>query len=315
MAVLTYTQLKQLWTANGGNPAWAPMAAAVALAESGGNTQSVNSTDPAGGSYGLWQINGVHASAGVANPTWAATMFDPNANAKEAVALSGNGANWAPWEGDPVAAAFLGTKTPPSDAQVQTILTASGRSTGGGTSSAGGAVASPAGQTGTVTDGGAELGLLNPTRCVVQGPFGWCVANAGQARTIKGYSIMILGGTGMVVGLALLAAVGFKRTGAARALSSVPGPIGRAGTIAAGRRSVGPRGGSSSSSSSGAKVGATARAGKSSKPKANPITFDGKTGMSSKDATELRQRRDNDSASRRTAASDRQEREDGFGGR
>ena len=82
MANYTYAQLMQLWTANGGLLTWAPMAAAVAMAESGGNPSSISSSND----YGLWQIN----NGGQA-------MLDPNANAKRAIAMSNNGATWKPW--------------------------------------------------------------------------------------------------------------------------------------------------------------------------------------------------------------------------
>lgn len=82
MANYTYAQLMQIWTANGGSSTWAPMAAAVAMAESGGNSDSISKSND----YGLWQIN----NGGQA-------MLDPNANAKRAIAMSNNGATWKPW--------------------------------------------------------------------------------------------------------------------------------------------------------------------------------------------------------------------------
>jgi hypothetical protein len=112
---LDYAQLQGAWIAGGGSSASAPMAAAIAIPESGGQTNNVNtntSTDP-GGSFGLWQINrGAHqgslgpgwfASSGLAwtgGPSiaaWGGPWTDPPTNAAEAVALSGNGQSWQPW--------------------------------------------------------------------------------------------------------------------------------------------------------------------------------------------------------------------------
>lgn len=78
---LTYQQLQQLWVQNGGNVAYAPLMAAIGLAESGGNPTSLNPTDNNGkqSSFGIWQIsNGTHNPP---SPNWS----DPNVNAQLAV--------------------------------------------------------------------------------------------------------------------------------------------------------------------------------------------------------------------------------------
>lgn len=77
------------------------LAAAVAMAESGGNTEAVNDTRgrtdlPAGTrpehSIGLWQINTL------SSPQYdVRSLFDPNYNAKAALAISRNGTSWVPW--------------------------------------------------------------------------------------------------------------------------------------------------------------------------------------------------------------------------
>lgn len=101
MAALTYPQIQELWIANKGDPKAAPTMAAIALAESGGRTDALNDT-PATGDYsvGLWQINyygslrpGRTASYG----TPEALRADPNAQARAAKAISGNGRNFNPW--------------------------------------------------------------------------------------------------------------------------------------------------------------------------------------------------------------------------
>ena len=72
-------------------------ATAIAMAESSGNPQADNTTDPHGGSFGLWQINGVHAPGGNATPSWINEMFNPMNNAAEAYSVSSQGTNFQPW--------------------------------------------------------------------------------------------------------------------------------------------------------------------------------------------------------------------------
>lgn len=78
------SSLEQLWEQAGGSAGEAVMAAEIAMAESGGNPNAISPTDD----FGLWQIN---ASNG------ALATLDPFQNAKSAVALSDDGANWGPW--------------------------------------------------------------------------------------------------------------------------------------------------------------------------------------------------------------------------
>lgn len=69
-------------------------AVAVALAESGGNTTAVNSKEPDGStSYGLWQINSVHAGL-LKNGDWRNALD----NARMAYQVYTNaGKKWTPW--------------------------------------------------------------------------------------------------------------------------------------------------------------------------------------------------------------------------
>jgi LysM repeat protein len=76
--------LEQLWNSAGGNPADAFMAAEIAMAESGGNQYALSPTDD----YGYWQIN---ASNG------ALATFNAYGNARSAIILSDDGANWDAW--------------------------------------------------------------------------------------------------------------------------------------------------------------------------------------------------------------------------
>lgn len=88
MANLTFAQLENLWKQAGGNATAAAMAAAVAMAESGGNPQSTNHNKNGTIDRGLWQINSIHGSL---------STFDPLQNAKSAVQISNNGGTWRPW--------------------------------------------------------------------------------------------------------------------------------------------------------------------------------------------------------------------------
>lgn len=85
---LSYAQLEQLWISAGGNPQAASVAAAIAIAEDGGN--STVSAPNANGSrdVGYWQINTSHG---------AQATLDPMGNARAAIAISANGTNWRPW--------------------------------------------------------------------------------------------------------------------------------------------------------------------------------------------------------------------------
>jgi LysM repeat protein len=76
--------LERLWEDAGGRPAEAETAAAIAMAESGGNQYAHSPTND----YGYWQING----------SWGAlATYNPLGNAKAAVHISGDGTNWSPW--------------------------------------------------------------------------------------------------------------------------------------------------------------------------------------------------------------------------
>ena len=129
MAKLTFGQIEQLWVGNGGNPALAPQMAGIALAESGGNTTSLND-DPNTGDYsvGLWQINyfnGMLNSRTAAYGAPSVLQADPNAQAKAAIDLAGSNGQgvFQNWRGDVVGAATKGG-TVLSLPQVQSIAAA-----------------------------------------------------------------------------------------------------------------------------------------------------------------------------------------------
>lgn len=88
----TYAELEGLWINAGGSKGAAPIAAAIALAESGGCSGDINPTDNGGTqtSWSLWQI-----SDGTHNQPVPGIM-DPAVNAQQAVAKY-KASGWAPW--------------------------------------------------------------------------------------------------------------------------------------------------------------------------------------------------------------------------
>lgn len=89
MATYSYQQIKDLWIMYGGDPAKASVAAAVAMAESGGRSDATNTSNSNGSiDRGLFQINSIHG----ANST-----YDLATNVRYAIQLSQNGTNWSPW--------------------------------------------------------------------------------------------------------------------------------------------------------------------------------------------------------------------------
>lgn len=76
--------LEVLWASAGGNPAVARLAAAIAMAESGGSQYATG----AAGERGYWQINPDHGSL---------STYDPWGNARAAVIISADGTDFSPW--------------------------------------------------------------------------------------------------------------------------------------------------------------------------------------------------------------------------
>jgi hypothetical protein len=89
----TYAQLMGLWIRNGGSRAKAPIAAAIAEAESSGRSWVTSSNPDGGTNVGPWQLdtNGVGAGYTVAQ------LQDPALNARVAVKGSNDGNDWSDW--------------------------------------------------------------------------------------------------------------------------------------------------------------------------------------------------------------------------
>lgn len=107
MTKFSYAQLEGLWEQYGGKASAAPIAAAIAMAESGGDSQATNHNSDGSTDRGLWQINSVHGSQ---------STYDIAGNVQAAVAISSNGGNWSPWVTYTTGAyrRFLSGNTPPS---------------------------------------------------------------------------------------------------------------------------------------------------------------------------------------------------------
>lgn len=98
----SYADLEGLWIKAGGSSASAPIAAAIAMAESGGNPNSINNNPKTGDlSYGYWQINMIGSLGPSRRRQFGITsntqLLDPLTNAKAAVMLSNGGSNFTPW--------------------------------------------------------------------------------------------------------------------------------------------------------------------------------------------------------------------------
>jgi hypothetical protein len=90
MTTYSCQDVAAIWKDNGGSPNAVINAVAVSTAESGRNNTAISSSYD----YGLWQINRIHfGTVGINQNNWS----DPNVNARAAIAISQNGANWAPW--------------------------------------------------------------------------------------------------------------------------------------------------------------------------------------------------------------------------
>lgn len=209
MTTYTYAELEGLWINAGGPRALAPIAAAIAEAESGGNSDAYNGHDSNGRggtqvSAGLWQI-----SNGTMTPVqgWS----DPATNAKYAVGkYKGANNSFSPWGTYTSGAykAYLSGKTSP-------VLTVAGSPTAAGAASAASA--------------GADCLVANPLSVslpivgtITGGPA--CLFTYSNARAFIGAGFLIAGALIAFSGLATIAVgTGLKAaSAAANAAGKVP---------------------------------------------------------------------------------------------
>ena len=222
MTVYTYAELEGLRISAGGNRALAPVMAAIAEAESGGNSDAWNPRDTNGlPSGGLWQINPAPAN-------WA----DPAANARDAVAKykSQGLAAWGTYTSGAYKG-YLSNKTTPAT-NVQGSPSAK--------------------QAQTVAAGASDCIIANPASVSLPligslsaGPS--CLFSRSNARAIVGGVMVASAGVLGLAALAVLAVgVGMKAIGPAAAaaekaggvLMVVPGAQGAGAALAGAGRSA-----------------------------------------------------------------------------
>lgn len=222
MSTLTYAQLEGLWITNGGSKAVAPLAAAIAMAESSGRTDATSANPDGGVNVGLWQLDTKGKGAGHT----VADLKDPATNAAVAVQGSNDGTDWSAWETFVTGAykRFMNAGTTP-DMSVP----------GGGQAAATAAdqAAAAAGPDCAWSIGGQHIGLL-----FGHGPSlpSACLIRKTEVRALMGGLILAAGALVMMPGLIIVMAYGFKATGGVQAAAKVApylGPYGKAvGTVA-----------------------------------------------------------------------------------
>jgi hypothetical protein len=202
--VYSYAQLQGLWINAGGSAALAPLAAAIAMAESGGCSAAVNPTDNNGTqtSWGLWQIsNGTHSQP-------VSGILSAAVNAQQAVAkydAAGGFSPWGTYDSGAYKAYYSGSTTPDTN-----VPAASGSPSAPGADD-------PA----TCLIGFGEGGILGIGSTSV------CLFKKSGARALVGG--LLVGGGFLVMGLgvALIAVFALGRSGAARTVVNLT-PAGKA---------------------------------------------------------------------------------------
>jgi Lysozyme like domain len=197
VAVYSYAQLEQLWINNGGSKAMAPLAAAIAEAESSGQSKVTSSNPDGGTNVGPWQLDTLGKGSGYS----VSQLQDPNTNARVAVSASSDGADWSAWETYVTGAykPYLSNSTPP-DPSV------------------------PAGGSGVVL---ASAG--GPSTCVI-GPLphtSLCLLDKSQARAVIGGACLVAGALIILPGLIILVVSGFRGAGGPAAVAGTAAVLGR----------------------------------------------------------------------------------------
>jgi len=229
----TYSQLEGLWIQAGGSKTQAPVMAAIAEAESGGNPNATGGV----GEKGLWQIN---------PRVWGSlATYDPLGNARAAVTVR-NRQGLSAWSTYNSGAykAFLNSSTTPTGGgtgQAPGTTTAAGRGSGvppptpGELAAAGvaGDVTAALGQITTLSDCAWSLdwlkgsGFFGGLISDVVGAGTVCLIHKSQVRAVLSAGILIAGGVTLLVGL------GYLLNSTTGIISSVAGIAKKAATIAA----------------------------------------------------------------------------------
>lgn len=203
---LTGPQLVKLAQDAGLDPARARIAAAIAIAESGGRPDAHNrNPGTKDDSYGLWQINldpQVLDPAlrmrqiGITNP---AELLDPATNARAMAQISSNGKSWTQWS------TYNNAFRPDGSVDPNSAFAKALGQLGTTSTSDGGIV-------GAVTDIASTAGnLAGDALGAVTGVFDF-VTGGWQQAVLK----IVIVGAGVAAGLALLVAGGLKTVGVDR---------------------------------------------------------------------------------------------------
>jgi hypothetical protein len=245
MAKLTAAQIYQYAMNAGFNEQTAIIATAVALAESGGNTNARLYNPPVEDSRGLWQIN---LLAHKQYASW--NLYDPQQNALAAFQVSEGGKNFGPWS------TYDPSSTHPNNnaAYRKFLAAAAGADVAGGGQSVIGALGSAAGDVGSGVVGGIKNlfgGITDTASAIIAiGKFfehltedlfnvGWWkrlgIGATGVTMIAVGIRIIIQPEIGNMIGQAGGAAgtTGAARGSAAGAGESAGGVIGEAAETAA----------------------------------------------------------------------------------
>lgn len=200
MTTYTYAQLEGLWTGAGGSATLAPLMAAIAMAESGGDSTAKNSTPCGSGSYatGLWQIcmplNSQYVPGGDAT--------NPQSNAAGAVAIvKAQGLTaWTTYSSGAYKQFYNSTTAPQA--------VAGSAATTAATTTAASSNCDDSCLWCLALPGLSSLPLIG-------GSFQSCILRKTEARAMIGAGLLLAGGTVGAVGLLILSAYGFKASGAA----------------------------------------------------------------------------------------------------
>lgn len=203
MARLTYAQLKSVWlsAAKGtkyDDNTWASLMAAIAEAESGGNSDAINPKDNGGKqtSWGLWQISdGTHAEV---SPAWS----DPESNAKLAIGkLNSQGLGaWGTYTSGAYKAYLNNATTPATGGtgQAPGTTTAGGRGSGSTINQSAGVGLSGeiSSAQNTQSDCAWSISPFSGGGLIqdVLGHPSWCILSWSQVRAIISVGVFVAGG-------------------------------------------------------------------------------------------------------------------------
>lgn len=97
MAILTTAQVRQYLQKSGFSGNGLSSGVIIVQKESGNDTLAVNKSDPYGGSFGMWQINGSHIIDLFGHAITLAQAYDPQASSDYAFELSRHGSDFHDW--------------------------------------------------------------------------------------------------------------------------------------------------------------------------------------------------------------------------